>query len=249
MVRDGQLLLPSISGGFELVIPVDQLSDPGAAELVAAELSGGWEFEERAWLRATLGPRHTFVDVGAHFGLFALEAAMTGAGLVAIEPHPDNLAVMTRAIRHNRVADRVRVVAAAATESAGPVWLRTNTSMGHRVSGRAPDAGGHDQVWPQGPLAGRRVWQPAEGVPLAQILADVDGPLVVKLDLEGGELAALRGAEALLAAGRISHVVWEQGEGQKRNTDHGPITAFLTGFGLRTRDLTPLTAVSELETA
>ncbi|MFX4221303.1 MAG: FkbM family methyltransferase [Thalassobaculum sp.] len=249
LVRDGLLHLPSALGGFEMVLPVGILSDIGAAELVAAELSGGWEAEERRWLRATLTPEHTFVDVGAHFGIMALEAAALGIRTVAIEPHPDNLRTLSACIAHNGVGPMVRVVAAAATRTPGPVWLRTNTSMGHTLSSEVPDASERAAQWSEGPLAGQPVWLVADGLSLAEILAGEPGGLVLKLDVEGHEFDVLKGAEPLLAAGRISHVLWERGDGENRKPDHADIEDYLSAYGLKTRTLTPLNALSELETA
>jgi len=246
LVRDNRLYLPAALGGFEMVLPLSWLNDLGAAELVSVELSGGWEIEERCWLRDTLRPGDCFVDVGAHFGIMTLEAAALGVRTVAVEPHPDNLRALRAWIAHNGVADRVRVVAAAATGRPGPVWLRTNTSMGHHVAREAPTRAEHDALWESGPLAGSRQWLETEGRPLAEILADEPGRIVVKLDVEGSEIDVLKGATPLLEAGRISHVLWEQGEGDKRNADHAEIVAFLSGYGLRTRDVTPVNAVSAL---
>lgn len=248
LVRDGRLHLPAAFGGFEMVLPVDMLSDLGAAELAAVELSGGWEPEERRWMRATLTAQHVFVDVGAHFGIMALEAAALGVRTVAVEPHPDNLRILTACVEHNNLGTLLTVVEAAAASTAGPVWLRTNTSMGHAATAEAPEPAAREATWPNGPLAGKPVWLEAAGLTLVDILGDEPGPMVLKLDVEGGELGVLRGAEPLLAAGRISHVLWERGEGDKRKPDHAEIEDYLAAHGLRTRALTPLNALSELET-
>jgi len=106
----------------------------------------------------------------------------------------------------NNLVERVTVVAAAVAEHAGTAYLRRNTSMGHVLVSEPPDPGA---TYDRGRFAGQPVYAPTPVVRLDDIPLPAGRPVVLKVDVEGGEIAVLRGAAALLGSGRVTHVVWE----------------------------------------
>ncbi len=151
-----------------------------------------------------------FVDVGAHWGIHTLHAATAGAAVVAVEPDPFNGAMLDGWLAANGLADRVTVVAAAIAEHAGTAYLRRNTSMGHGLVSAPPDPAA---IYDRGPFAGQPVYVPTRVMRLDDLPLPADGPVVLKVDVEGGEAAALRGASALLRSGRVTHLLWEVNDG------------------------------------
>src|SRR5688500_14024452 len=69
-------------------------SDPGIRYLVSYEsVYGGYEANSRQFFDEHLAPGDVFIDVGAHWGTFALSAATRYPGqisVIAIEAHPLN---------------------------------------------------------------------------------------------------------------------------------------------------------------
>ena len=61
---------------FTMALPRAALQDPGIAALVRGETErGGYEYPARQFLDDHLEPDDLFVDIGAHWGIFALHAA------------------------------------------------------------------------------------------------------------------------------------------------------------------------------
>lgn len=156
------------------------------------EVICGWnEWESLCHVRRLVPPGGTAVDVGAHIGyytrLFSRLAGPAGR-VIAIEPHPENLAVLRRNLYRR---GNVTVVHAAATATDGMVQL--HESPGHS---------NHSL------LAGFTPSRSALTVPART----VDGLLAehaggrridfVKLDIEGGELSALAGMRETLGRDR-----------------------------------------------
>jgi FkbM family methyltransferase len=178
-----------VSGG--LPPSVEAETDVGRLRLLLADevitpalqRDGTWEAEHAAAVRARLRPGMTVVDVGANIGYTALVAAAAvapGGRVIAVEPHPDNVALL----RHNVAGAEVEVVAAAAWREPGTVALSVSPS----------NAGDHRTE----ALGAERDTVQVDAVRLDDVLGDrrVD---LVKLDCQGCEHVVLEGARAVIA--------------------------------------------------
>jgi FkbM family methyltransferase len=168
----------------------------------AKELGNGWVFD-------SYEPATTFVvqhvvtagnvvaDVGAHWGYFTLLAATlcgeTGR-VIAFEPLPRNVSILTKNVRANRLGN-IDIVPRAVSDRQGCADL----ILSHDTSGNSLVT-----VPPGARLS------PGQNDHLAvQTLALDDyfsaahrSPRLVKIDIEGAELAALDGMRALIRATR-----------------------------------------------
>ena len=147
-----------------------------------------------AKLRALLRPGDVLVDVGANIGFFTqLAASLVGptGRVVAIEPLDKNVQLILRSIDRNGFA-HVDVRACAISDRVGIVSMLTDaaTSNGQAAAGARPSAA----------LAQTRT--------LDEITRDLPRLDVVKIDIEGFELAAWRGFREGLAKHR-PHVLTE----------------------------------------
>jgi FkbM family methyltransferase len=150
---------------------------------------GATETRKLRLMRTLLPPRGVFVDVGGHVGLHTLTMARhlsVGGRVLAFEPMAENLACLRRNIELNELAN-VRVEPIALGDREATVGLFV--PPGHRG----------------GPTAGTRV-QASEGWiqagtarcrPLDACFEESRLDLM-KLDVEGDEVAVLRGATRLL---------------------------------------------------
>jgi FkbM family methyltransferase len=131
------------------------------------------------------------VDVGANIGIHACVGAAQltdGGRLVAFEPVPGNAEVLRRNLDQNGLSDRVRVEELAVGESAGEVTIHL-----------APTSGNHSLA--AGVVAHSRATIPVRVTSLDEYLAGTGGPVrvdVLKIDVEGYDGFALRGAATLL---------------------------------------------------
>ncbi len=184
-------------------------------------LHGRWESHERQMLEAELSPGAVAVDVGANVGYMTIAAAnRVGPGglVIAVEPHPANVALLEANIAINGVAPRVRVVAGAAWSQPGTVELAESPSNtgDHRVE----------------TLRDERATLQVEAVRLDDVVPGDARVAVIKLDTQGTEHHVLAGAQALLARDRpvILTEFWPRGL-QDRGEDPVSVLAALGRLG------------------
>lgn len=139
-------------------------------------------------IATTVGPGVTFWDVGAAVGTYSCLAAVAGAEVLAFEPVPENAHRIVENAACNDVEEAVTVHPVALSDTDGTVPFRpSGRRVGegtHRV-----DAAAHDMRVP----AERGVGiQPA--------------PDVLKVDVEGHEVAVLAGLDTHLATVRAAFI-------------------------------------------
>lgn len=135
------------------------------------------EFAEMAFVMHALGPNDLFVDVGANIGSYSILASgVAGAKSIAIEPDPGTAKSLVRNIEVNALADKVEIVRTAVGAEEGEIVFTTGRDTMNRV---ATSADKDRQV-----------------VPLRKLDDILKGntPVVIKMDVEGFEREALRGA-------------------------------------------------------
>jgi len=189
---------------------------------------GSYEFGKQVIFGRVLRPGQVVFDIGAHVGFYTLLASQQvgpEGTVVAFEPVPGNLAFLKRHLELNNVNNvLIFDCAVADTEGLAGFVLGCDSHMGH-----LGDSGG---------LAVRIVT--LDGLIAA---GQVPVPNVLKLDIEGAELAALRGASQLL---NIYHpVVFLATHGRKVHDDCVSLLAAL-GYRLQAIDTESLEDASEI---
>jgi FkbM family methyltransferase len=190
----------SVGGAIVYVAPDSQLKylRPGVS---------GFDKDLINWARRYVRPDNAVWDIGANCGVFAMAAAGLGAQVLAVEPDPFLADALLRA-RAANPGLRVEVMAAAVSEARGITTLQF-ASGGRAANALEAFAGTHV---PFGASAGRML---TPTVRLDDLLG-ISAPTLVKLDVEGAELLALRGASRLLAEVRPTLIVevdssqWEE---------------------------------------
>jgi FkbM family methyltransferase len=143
---------------------------------------GHYEFPLQEALRRELKPGHTFFDIGAHAGFFTLIAArLVGAGgrCVAFEPLPENCASIREQIEANSL-HRCSVVNEAVSDfigSASFAFAATGSSVAHLGEPR----NGERQL-------------AVKVTTVDDACARFGKPDFIKMDIEGAEARALKGA-------------------------------------------------------
>jgi len=129
-----------------------------------------------------VGPGTVVLDIGTHLGHFAALAAKRGADVVAFEPNPRTLPYLRRNLEVNGVNERVRLVEQAVGARIGTATFYMSPD-GEQSSLHEP-AGADDAVT----VRVTPVDQETRGL-------RVD---VIKMDVEGAEVAALHGMKRTL---------------------------------------------------
>jgi len=135
------------------------------------------------------------VDVGANVGVTAVPAMKRfgAAGVIAIEPDPENVRLLKANLALNSLGDAVQVHACAVSAESGQLVLERspNNSGDHRIRMTTEEGRFGEEHWETTPV-------PVST--LDQIVADVDVALIW-LDVQGHEGHVLAGARELLARG------------------------------------------------
>lgn len=142
---------------------------------------------------AVLRPGDAVLDLGAHLGGFALTAAACGCRVLAVEASPRNAALLRESVRFNRF-DSMQVIHAAVSDSPGTLEFIADGPYGHLAT----------------PGTDRPVVK-VPAVTVDDLLAEHRWTRVrfVKLDIEGSEVAAVRGMSRLLAGRSAPPVFFE----------------------------------------
>jgi FkbM family methyltransferase len=126
-------------------------------------------------------------DVGAHFGIFSVAAALKGGRAVAVDPSPAAVRMISRQLALNRCKDKVQIVRAAVSDSNGVIDLLSSGAFSHGffkvVEGRQ-----------------RRDLTRSTAITIDDMALRFGVPTHIKIDVEGHEAAVLRGARNLLAS-------------------------------------------------
>ncbi len=148
---------------------------------------GSYEYEKRRVFERMVGVGDVVYDMGANAGFYTLLAAeLTGPSgrVVAFEPVPRNLRFLREHVRMNCLPN-VTIINAAVADRAGTALFDegANPSMGRLAAGGALEV---RTVTVDDLVSSRQIRPPA----------------VVKIDIEGGEVEALLGAQRTLSENR-----------------------------------------------
>jgi FkbM family methyltransferase len=181
---ESRFVLVTTAGGFRMFVDPEDLA-------VGKHISAGVMYEPpvTAAFFELVRPGSGVLDIGANIGWFSLLAAKLAGSegrVSAVEPNPMN----ARALEASRALngfDQLQVIQAAAGEGVGILALYTSGSNGVAV----PVGGEPDRILS------------SETVPVLALDDLIHHRVdVVKIDVEGAELLALRGAERLLRRDR-----------------------------------------------
>ena len=172
---------------------------------------------EVATLRVLLQGKDLFVDIGANCGLYSLIAAKAGVPVLAVEPNRLNHLRLKQNIDHNGFAN-IQPHALALSDKPG----RAALYGGGEGASLLRNWGGMTNTYAQ----------EVEVDTLDNLLASRSGlgDILIKIDVEGHELAVLSGARGLLA--REKAPTWIIEHSFRENQDGGVNPRFLDLFEL-----------------
>jgi FkbM family methyltransferase len=191
-------------------------------------VTGRYEPNEFSFLSRVLKPGMTFVDVGANIGLFTLYAASrvgSDGRVLAFEPSPREMACLRENVQLNG-SDNVTLTAAALWDENAELELLVAPSglSGHNtLGGFAYDTA----LERRERVRARRL----DDILQEQQVSKVD---VIKIDVEGAELRALRGMTQILET-RHPWLLLELSDRslQYQGTSSGEVVSFLGAKGYR----------------
>ena len=193
------------------------------------------DFADMAYLLHTLSPEDLFVDAGANVGSYTVLACAAKRAMgICFEPVPSTFERLMDNIRINNLCDRVIAKNIGLSDREGDlVFTAGEDTTNHIVAG--------DE------LASNVVR--VKVLPLDAILGGAT-PSLLKIDVEGYEMAVLEGARQTLGNQRLHSVIMElNGSGRRYGFKDGEIVAYMDSLGFSTfryepfsRELTSIAA-------
>jgi len=201
------------------------------AERGMAGATGNWycglhETSEMGFCLHALLPTDYFLDVGANIGSYSvLAGGAVGANVIAIEPIPSTFAHLQRNILLNELGERVRCERIGLSDRATVLRFTDLLDTTNHVLAHGEELQGIE-------------------VPV-RTLDDVVGdavPAIIKIDVEGHELAVLNGASETLADRRCLAILMEtNGSGARYGTSDGMLFDIMRRYGFEPYTYAPLT--------
>lgn len=180
-------------------------------------IKGTYEPKKAEAIQQTVRANDIVYDIGAHVGYFSvLMSDIVGCGghVIAFEPRKLNRGYLEKHVAVNR-CDNIQVMSKAVGDHTGPAKLETRTGTG---TGFISDAGD-------------------ESVEITSIDELVESgalpaPNYLKIDVEGGEMAVLRGARKVVEKQRPRMII--ETHGDKLDAE---CRKLLTEWGYEMRDI------------
>lgn len=188
------------------VIPILIGPTRGLRWIVGSDIHRTWlGFYERRKLelfKERIKPGDVFFDIGAHVGIYSALAARAGATVFAFEPLERNISYLHRHVEINNL--RVTVLDVAVSDKTGLTMF---------------DEGCHNKV---GAISESGKTQ-VKTVKLDDL--QLSQPTIIKMDIEGGEVSALKGMPRILSRKPVVFLA-THGESIKKESmqilsDHG----------------------------
>lgn len=133
-------------------------------------------------LRESMPVGARVLDLGAHVGSFSLAAAAAGYEVLAVDASPKNVALIEASARANGFSN-LRVLNAAVSDKFGKLRFFSRGPYGHVVSADDPVAAVEVDAFPVSEILERAGWASVA---------------FIKLDIEGSEVAAIRGMRDIM---------------------------------------------------
>jgi FkbM family methyltransferase len=160
----------------------------------------------RTLLQLLLRPGDTFLDLGAHVGFYSLTVGLsfTGVTVIAFEPNPKNFRILKANVAANRLGGVIcEPLAISDLEGSGTLYLtESDMSASLMKDFQAEDTKQIDNIQVSTVSLDRYLQQ-----------RRIQGPMVIKVDIEGHEPAFFRGAAQTIARYKpdiLLEVLYEQ---------------------------------------
>lgn len=197
----------------------------GDAGLVGNIYYGMYEFEESLFLLHVLRTEDVFCDIGANLGHYSLlVSGIKKCRSIAVEPVPQTFKQLIRNIELNKLGMNIHAHQMGVAEKKGFLYFSTDRNTMDRI---VPSTYKHSVKVP---------------VKTIDEIVKTTIPLALKIDVEGYELFALRGAQRVLSSPDLKVVIIElNGSGEKYGIKDEDLFQLLLGFGFEPFDYSVIT--------
>jgi FkbM family methyltransferase len=175
-------------------------------------LHGMWEPVVTRLFMQSLKPGMTVVDIGANYGYYTLLAAASAGPsgrVIAFEPEPKNLDILTRNVQLNSMEGRVKIFPCAVADAHGKAELYMS-----------PWNSGMHSIYPT-----KQDRAPLSHITVETVALDdvIDGPIdFIKIDAEGSEPPIFKGMQKVLSRSPAVKILMEFNPGTLQSAGVNP---------------------------
>ncbi len=215
----------------EIVLPIFQTKIKGKKWIVGSGnlefLLGSWEYDKRILFEKTITPSSVVYDIGAHAGFYTLlasELVGMGGSVISFEPVPQNLHYLKKHIELNR-CQNVTIIDAAVSDKEGFLnfILGPTSTTGHVTGENQNDSPLINIKSPSKNELEIIKSRNANQITVKTVRIDdlvgiqrLPKPDFIKMDIEGAEVLALRGAKSTLERFHPSIFLSTHGETEQK---------------------------------
>jgi FkbM family methyltransferase len=220
-------LLPEAEFSLPFVNDSRLLMTRGMTDATGNFYCGLHEQDEMGFALHVLRRGDVFVDIGANVGSYTVLAAKLGARVVAVEPIPETFARLVANLRLNGLESSVTAHCIGLSDRNGTLRFSTdNGTINHVLAASENLAGTHIKV-----------------DALDSIVAGLS-PVLIKIDVEGHELAVLNGARRTLESPSLLAVIMEtNGSGLRYGISDAQLYELMKAGGFEPYTYTAVTRV------
>jgi FkbM family methyltransferase len=195
---------------------------------------GIYELEEVALVKAKVGPSQTIVDIGGNIGFFSvLFSYLVGPSgkVFTIEPVPGTLEYLKRSLAENSFCSNVSVTQAIVTDTASD----DIEIAYHPLEEGSGSTGGSYLIHKNDELPAHMSRQAIKADRLDSMIPEGEKVDFIKIDIEGAEPLAIKGAERILSM--QSPIIMSEVHGEQlrlvSKTDWRGYFDLMRGYGYR----------------
>jgi FkbM family methyltransferase len=201
--RPAGVLYPTVAlkDGTRFEVAIDaRLMDPISRGVVAGDF---WFLHDFYLLLDLMKPGDTVLDLGGHVGTFSLAAAALGGRVACIEAAPENAALLRASVARNGFHD-MHVIQAVATDHEGTSRFLPNGPWGTISNAAVARSPGLIYGTEHAPVTVR-------ALTIDRLLGELGWEQVnfIKADVEGSEVATIRGMTQLLTRPNAPMLLYE----------------------------------------
>tara|TARA_Y100000816_G_scaffold291995_1_gene285313 strand:+ start:270 stop:1199 length:930 start_codon:yes stop_codon:yes gene_type:complete len=164
------------------------------------------EYEDMAFLIHCLKKENVFIDCGANLGMYTILASkVLGSDTIAFEPHPETVTKFFSLLQINNVTHKVKIINKAIGNKIDEVnFSNEKDALRRKVI--------KDKIYDQNSSIKVKM------TTLDNEISDIKKEFILKMDLEGFEYSALKGAALTLKNKNLKAIIVENNDKYNKNS-------------------------------
>ena len=195
------------------------------------------EYRDMSFLLHCLRKEDLFIDCGSNLGLYTILASkVVGANSITFEPHPETIKKLISQLNINNINNKVRIIKKAVGEKICKVSFSNNFDLlKNQVINDRDKFPNIDLIQ-------------VEMTTLDTELKDINQNFILKIDIEGFELLALKGARSLLNNNKLKALIIENNSKMKTySRKNNDVCNLLSEYNFFPIDYLPKEKIAKLD--